>query len=349
MHPVLASRSRIFIYLVAWAFIAILLGAIVTPKTGALWIETAAITVPICLLYGFVCLSSWYLCRRIPFRYTDFVKLAGTHLAAAAIASVVWVETGALVAMALGAFPYFEGAEERYASHQPTLFLAGALLFLLAVAFNYLLIAEEESQRAERNALEAQVLAREAELKVLRAQIDPHFLFNSLNSINALISADPNAARRMCLLLADFLRGCLKLGSSELIPFREELKLAFHYLDLEKVRLGARLAIECEIDPDCEECLVPPLILQPLVENAVTHGISQIVAGGTLRIEATRLGDFFRIVLENPFEEGASKNGAGVGINNVRMRLMNVFNGDARFDTRQTDQRFRVELQLPAG
>src|SRR6185503_18583567 len=99
---------------------------------------------------------------------------------------------------------------------------SGVALFILAVAFNYLLITFENSRRAENRALEMQVLAREAELKALRAQIDPHFLFNSLNSINALVISDGAAARKMCVLLADFLRGSLKLGSQQRIPLSEE-------------------------------------------------------------------------------------------------------------------------------
>jgi LytS/YehU family sensor histidine kinase len=206
----------------------------------------------------------------------------------------------------------------------------------------------EASRRSETRALELQVQAREAELRALRAQIDPHFLFNSLNSISALVMADPAAARRMCLLLADFFRGCLKLGSEESIPLIEELKLAERYLEIEKVRLGSRLTVRREVDPECENCLVPPLIIQPLVENAVLHGVAPMLDGGTVRIEARRNGAFLNIVLENPFEpEGARKNGAGLGLRNVKMRLANRFDGNARLDVEQTDARFRVELQLP--
>src|SRR4029434_5547523 len=129
----------------------------------------------------------------------------------------------------------------------PMLFIFGVVLFVIAVAFNYLLITFEVSRKAESRALELQVLAREAELKALRDQIDPHFLFNSLNSINALIMTDPAAARKMCVLLADFLRGSLKLGGEERITLLEEMRLAECYLDIERVRFGARLQVERHI------------------------------------------------------------------------------------------------------
>jgi two-component system sensor histidine kinase AlgZ len=211
-----------------------------------------------------------------------------------------------------------------------------------------LFITFEASQRSEKKALELQVLAREAELKALRAQIDPHFLFNSLNSVSALVTTDPAAARRMCILLADFLRGCLKLGSEARISLSDEMRLAEHYLNIERVRLGPRLAVEREIDPECEACLVPPLIIQPLVENAITHGVAPMLNGGTVRLEARKHGDLLKIVLENPFEaEAVRRNGMGVGLKNVRLRLVNLFNGDARFDVHEEAGRFRVELQFP--
>src|SRR4029453_2463652 len=142
-------------------------------------------------------------------------------------------------ALLLGSAVGLTGISSRYVSQIPILFVSGVLLFLIAVTLNYLLITFQLSQQAESKALELQVLAREAELKALRAQIDPHFLFNSLNSISALVIADPAGARRMCVLLANFLRGSLRLGSKQRIPLVEEMRLAECYLDIERVRLGA--------------------------------------------------------------------------------------------------------------
>src|SRR4029079_2516584 len=151
----------------------------------------------------------------------------------------------------------------------------GFLLYLLAMAVSYLAAAFEVSRDAERRGLELQVLAREAELRALRAQLDPHFLFNSLQSISALTTADPPAARRMCLLLADFLRDTLAVGSQARIPLRSELLLAQRFLEIEQVRFGERLRVDIEPE-QAGDIAVPPLILQPLVENAVRHGIAHV-------------------------------------------------------------------------
>ena len=112
----------------------------------------------------------------------------------------------------------------------------GLFVYLLSLAVSYIVSAAEHTRQAERRALQGQVLSREAELRSLRAQIDPHFLFNSLHSISALTAADPAGARRMCLLLAEFLRESLALGAEDRIPLARELKLAEKYLEVERVR-----------------------------------------------------------------------------------------------------------------
>ncbi len=353
MQPILINRSRTLLYLALWLSIAVLLTVLFAPGGSAMSpIEAAAIMLPMCVLYAFICQASWYLCRAVPLSESALPRLVTTHLAAAFTSAAVWFALSQVWAWVLEVTVPFDGLVARYRAAGPILFFAGLLLFVLAIVFNYLLITFESSQRAEKKALELQVLAREAELKALRAQIDPHFLFNSLNSINALVMADPAAARRMCVLLADFLRGCLKLGSEDQISLAEEIQLAENYLDIEKVRLGSRLTVERSIDTQCENCRVPPLILQPLVENAITHGIAPMLDGGAVRIEAQQYGSNVKILIENPFEaEGSRTNGAGVGIQNVRKRLTNLFNGDARLDVSEAVNdnggRFRVELQLP--
>jgi LytS/YehU family sensor histidine kinase len=242
----------------------------------------------------------------------------------------------------------FNGLSNRYTNQIAIIFLSGVLLFLLAVAVHYLLLLLEESRGAEKRALELQVFAREAELRALRAQIDPHFLFNSLNSISALTIPNPAAARRMCLLLADFMRTSLAVGNKKEIAFSEELKITESFLEIEKVRFGERLKVDLRIDPESRNCSVPPLLIQPLVENAVRHGIAPLIEGGTICIEASNRGTILEIALENPYDTEASRSdGIGLGIRNVRERLTNLFAEDARVDVHRDDKRFRVELHLP--
>ena len=165
--------------------------------------------------------------------------------------------------------------------------MVGALLFWLAAAGHYLLIAFQTSRDAETRALEQTLLAREAELRALRAQIDPHFIFNSLHSISALTTTDAAAARRMCLLLADFLRDTLRLGSST-PHFARRGAARWPSGSSPSSRCASARGCTSRARPtrDAADCLVPPLLLQPLVENAVIHGIAQLVDGGTIRMTA---------------------------------------------------------------
>jgi two-component system sensor histidine kinase AlgZ len=348
LHPILGHRTRAILYVGAWLPVGALLTQVLARGGTIAWQEAAAIVFPMCLIYAFICQSSWYLCNAVPLSQSEPVRLVSTYGAAAIASAGAWVGIGWVLAWALGDAFSMAGVRSRYTAQIPILFVSGIVLFLLAVTFNYLLITFEESRRAENRALALQVLAREAELKALRAQVDPHFLFNSLNSISALVTTNPAAARQMCILLADFLRGSLKLGSEERIPLAEEIKLAECYLDIERVRLGARLHVERDVDVQCETCMVPPLIMQPLVENAITHGVAPAIEGGTVSLHAERNGAGVKIVIDNPFEPGsAAKNGAGLGLKNVRMRLANLYDGNARIDISENAGRFRVELQLP--
>ena len=192
------------------------------------------------------------------------------------------------------------------------------------------------------------MLAREAELKALKAQINPHFLFNSLHSISALTTVDARARATCAIRLSDFLRSSLRLGDRGTIPFSEELALARTYLDVEQVRFGERLCVAEDIEPGCGDCEVPPLLVQPLVENAIKHGIATLVEGGEISMRARRSSDGLRFVIENPFDpEAPSTHRNGIGLANVRNRLEARYGNAARMEVQVDANRYRVILWLP--
>jgi LytS/YehU family sensor histidine kinase len=197
--------------------------------------------------------------------------------------------------------------------------------------------------------LETSILARDAELKALKAQINPHFLFNSLNSISALTSIDSSKAREMCILLADFLRMTLGLGEKALVPLREELDLLERFLAIEKVRFGERLHVENHIEPQAQSCLLPPLLLQPLVENAIIHGIAGLPNGGTVRISAECSETQLRLSVDNSVDPDApAPRKGGLGLANVRQRLEARYGKDATLRASAEEELFRVTISLPA-
>jgi LytS/YehU family sensor histidine kinase len=219
---------------------------------------------------------------------------------------------------------------------------------------HYLVIEFVRARSAERRELESMLMAQEAELRMLRTQIDPHFLFNSLNSISALTSVDAKAARRMTLELASFFRQSLGLEAHKKVTLGEELVLIRHFLAIEQVRFGARLQVEQEVTDDASACLVPPMIIQPLVENAVKHGICNLPEGGLVRISARRAGSILHIRVDNPVDAdlpqqpASNHQGAGIGLANVRQRLAGAYKHDASIRWGRHENNFNVDIAMPA-
>ena len=346
MHPILGRIDRLALYLGVWLTVCVLVAGVFT-RFGLGWTEALALLVPLFLVYAFVCLSAWYVSRATPLTTSGALHVLISSVLAAAFASGLWL--GLTRAwMAVLSLTAFAPAAERYAQQLPFLFSFGVLLYLLSLAVHYVLLAIETAREAERRQLELEILTREAELRALRAQIDPHFLYNSLNSISALTGSDAPGARRMCLLLGEFLRNTLDVSARQRIPLADELALADRYLSIEQVRFGSRLRIERRVDDDASRCLVPPLLLQPLVENAVTHGIARMLEGGVIRLDVSRQDGRLAIVIENPCEDDAAAvRPGGMGLDNVRGRLDAMFGRDARIDAHAAAGRFRVELTLP--
>ncbi|HVN05767.1 MAG TPA: histidine kinase [Bryobacteraceae bacterium] len=348
MHPLLVSGAALAIYLVGWVPLAALLIYVLEASGSLGWEASAAIVIPACTVYAFVCLSPWYVMRMTPLRGTGFTRILATNFGAAAAAAVLFLAIARGMAVLIARFVAFSGADRRFLPHAPLLFGMGVLLYLLSAGMHYALASAEESKEALNREMQALVTARDAELKALKAQINPHFLFNSLNSISALAGVDAARARDMCVRLSDFLRSSLRVGERETVALREELALAQNYLGVEQVRFGGRLQVEEQVAPDCEAAPVPPLLLQPLVENAVKHGIASMLDAGTIRLEAWRDGNALHIRVENPFDpEGATARRNGLGLQIVKRRLAARYGDRADLAIESGERQYRAEIVLP--
>ena len=350
MHPLLARPARLLLVVATAALFGVPLAWVLRVLTPRPWEAALAFAVPMQVLFAFVALSAWWTCRRYPMGAGRTARAVRSQLVTALQASAVWAAFGAPWAtLVIGRFIYTELTRSDILRDLGVLFAAGIPLYLISAIAHYLYLAFEASHAAERRVLETEVTAREAELRALRAQLNPHFLFNSLNSINALIGSDPEGARRMCERLGDFLRRTLALGARDSVSLSEELELVERYLGIEQVRFGERLRVERAIDPDAADCRVPPLLLQPLVENAIKHGIQDMLEGGAVRIEARLDESLLRIVVENPIDPDApARRGEGVGLDNVRRRLAAFGAREAHLRSERQGDRFRVTLILPA-
>lgn len=286
---------------------------------------------PLTGFYAMVCLTPWYLCRRNPLSERAAAVVGVTSIVSSMAAAGLWVAVWRTFGGPVGGW----------------LWPVGTLLYLLSITLHYLVTELEALQAAREREMRSRVLAGEAELRALRQQVNPHFLFNSLNSISALTTMDKERARRMCIQLADFYRLSLAIGDRRLIPVSEELELVRRYLAIEQIRFDRRLRVEEEVDEATLGVMIPPLLLQPLIENAVKHGVAQMVEGGLVRIVTVAGGNDVLLAVENEFDRDAPRHaGAGVGLENVRRRLEAVYGSGARLDTRVEGGRFRAEVRM---
>src|SRR5262245_54724153 len=348
MNPIIARRERLILYLSLWVVFGLLLASVIA--VGAPFSWSVFYSLPLALALGLLALPFWYLVRVLPVDSTPLARLAGTWVCVGFVTLAIWI------AAALGwqtLLLHLAGVKNSVSNRVPLVtlhFFAGSIGLFVAVLSHYMLQAFDRSVQAERRALELKVLAREAELRSLRGQLDPHFLFNSLNSVAALAGSDPQAARRMCLLMAGFFRKSLGLGGRQSIPLSEELSLAETFLAIEEVRFGARLRSGFDVAEDALTLAVPPLVLQPLVENAVHHGVAHLLEGGEVTVRAHRRDGLLELAVENPCDpERPPSRGAGVGLQNVRSRIETLFAHRASVDVNAQPTWFRVAILLPAA
>lgn len=348
MHPLFADPKRLLVYVLLLVALSGAIAAMLVLAGSAGWVQAMALVTPLTLLLGFQALSDYLLARHWRATQRKRAQLLVVYLAKSGLTALLVL----LLALAWNrALMAWGGAEWAFELGRQEAALIGAASFVLAlfsILAHELLLAVEQAHQAEQRATQSLLQAREAELQMLRAQINPHFLFNSLNSISALTSIDPAAAREMTVLLAQFFRQTLALSERRKISLAEEVAMLECYLAIEKIRFGDKLETHFELDAAACTALVPPLCLQPLIENAVKHGVRNLVARGSIRVRATTRAPHLFIAMSNHFVQGAAPSaGTGLGLRNVRERLVTLFGDRARITWGPREGLFQVEMVLP--
>ena len=245
-----------------------------------------------------------------------------------------------------------------YSSTNYLMFLSNAYWLRLGIAF--LLIGcmaiicvlwytQEEEQENRQRKNDAEKLSRDAELYKLRQQLQPHFLFNSLNSISALIGSDPSQARKMIHQLSDFLRTTLRKEEEQWVKMEEEMQSLELYLEIEKVRFGHRLSTSIMKDEVSMHMLIPPMLLQPVVENAIKFGLYDTTDAVTIYISVVRVNDTLKVTVQNPYDPDTAspRHGTGFGLNSVKRRLYLLFARTDLVETSARDQVFTTTINIP--
>ena len=221
------------------------------------------------------------------------------------------------------------------------------LVYWAVVAVQHVVAFQARAHERERRAAELEQRLTAARLQALQMQLNPHFLFNTLNAISSLMHQDVDAADRMLVRLSELLRRALDTRDRQEVPLGEELAFLRRYLEIEQTRFGSRLTVEQKIDESLLDVLVPNLVLQPLVENAIKHGISHCLEGGLIRLEARAGINDVILTLTNTYDPDAPKRtGSSLGHENIRRRLETLYEGGARLSTSATETTYRAEIRL---
>ncbi|HKG13255.1 MAG TPA: histidine kinase [Pyrinomonadaceae bacterium] len=270
-----------------------------------------------------------WLARRYPFGRAAWRRALGVHLLAGTAISAVWAACHILLDFSFGS-----GLQNLDPANLPRIIFFNLDKELLVY---WIIVVVSHAVDYYQRYREGELRASQAQLQALKMQLHPHFLFNALHSISALVHSDPEAADKMIARLGDFLRLTLDTAAAQEVPLRQEIEFLNCYLEIERIRFRDRLTTRLDVDPQALECRVPNLILQPIVENAIRHGVAPRSAPGRVEIHAERKGGSLRLQVKDNgrgIQEAAacSTKGGGVGLSNTRARLQQLYGGAFVFE-----------------
>lgn len=346
-HPLLGFRNRLLFYATAWLAVAgvhfLLLRFEFAATTQIATIDAISANA----VFAILGLCFWYPVRYLSPEQLTLPRLAIAHLISAGILNAIWL--GFLYLLYDILSPDVPVLAVQLTDTWIWRFTIGLLFYLAMISYYYTHIYYAHFQQKVQQENELKSLITETELKTLKFQINPHFIFNSLNSINALILTEPQMASEMTVSLANFLRTTLAGGDKSIKRLADELQSVRQYLAIEKIRFGSRLKFEEKIDSDCLEAKVPNMLLQPLFENAIKHGVYESTNEVKIRLRIYRKEKFTVIALGNSCEEAVSQKpaGTGIGLTNIRRRLELVYHYQDLVRTHPGANWFEIEVYIP--
>ena len=345
-NPIIANRRNIYFYLLLWAIIIVISFLLLNLALKTEMVTALTDSIVFNMILCGLGLSFWYSTRYISFENTSLYLIILNHLIGAIFVSALWLSAGYLVMT--GILNYGEDYREFFMTTLPWRFLIGILIYFVITSFYYLIIYYSGFQERKLHEAELKNLVTQAELKSLKFQINPHFIFNSLNSMSALTTIDPEKARSMILKLAEFLRYTLANNEQQKNKLKDELKNIKLYLDIEKIRFEDKFDYTEEVSAECLEAEVPNMLLQPLFENAIKHAVYESLEIVKVRLKCGSENGYLKIEVENTFDpETKTKRGTGVGLKNIQERLRLIYSQDNLMKVVKDEGLFTVILFVP--
>jgi sensor histidine kinase YesM len=346
LHPILKNRKSLITYIAIW----VVVGSLNTFILLHFYSFDISIAVMESLvfnsMFALLGIGIWY-----PVYYTDIEKnniinFLTNHLASSSLAVGLWMWLSYVILTSAFA------DQTEYITYLnkiiPSRIGMGFLLYMLLALNYYLQIYYKNFKDKLLRESELKALVKESQLSSLKSQINPHFLFNSLNSISSLTMVSPEKAQDMVINLSDFLRYSLSSKNEALTTFQKELQNIDRYLSIEKIRFGKRLHVDREISEPCLRYRLPGLILQPLMENAVKYGVYESTEQSNIFIKAICDSDILEVSILNDFNpDYISKRGEGIGLRNVSSRMKIQYGRDDLIKIEKTDMSFEVRIIFP--
>jgi len=346
IHPITGSRSRFLMWWLIWLMTGLgqfLLLFYATPLGADAAVTDGLLSV---LIYGLLAIAIWYPVAMLRTDKTNSAMILVNHLAILTITLVGWVFGVKWLTVTIIADP--EAYLDFWSSSIYFRLGAGIFIYLVIILAYYLMISMDNISKKNIREASLENMLRETELLMLRSQINPHFLFNSLNSISSLTLTDPPKAREMVIKLSEFMRYALSRKEDKSVPLRRELENIRLYLEIEKVRFGEKLVIEEVIDDNCLDMKIPNMILQPLFENAVKHGVYESIEKVRLKLECSCASGGVSVVITNDYDpDSVPAGGTGTGLRNIRRRLELYYGGRAMLNTGKNNGTFTADLFIP--
>ncbi|HCC71387.1 MAG TPA: histidine kinase [Bacteroidales bacterium] len=345
-HPIISKRNRFFIYWLIWLIIGL--------GQSVLIIYTTELTVSTSFSDGFfssiifavIALTLWFPVKQFSSGKNTIIIAIVNHLLMALIALALWMFLTRFLVLAM----FTENDDYRSFWSDSLYYRIGAAAFMYTVIIltYYLMISVDNIAKKNMREAKLENMLKETELMMLRSQINPHFLFNSLNSISSLTISDSERAREMVIKLSDFMRYALSRKQDRTVTLETELENLRLYLDIEKVRFGEKLVLEENIEDECMPVKIPNMILQPLYENAIKHGVYESTEIVRIKLNARRTNAAIKISIVNNFDpESIPAGGTGTGLLNVSRRLELYYSDRAWLKTTKEDNIFTAELYIP--
>jgi two-component system, LytTR family, sensor kinase len=344
-NPILKSYKSILRFLGIWLGMALLVYLIMSkfldvPKD---WLGADIFLQN--LVFGALLLGLWYPVAALNPETQSLPWMVLNHIIIFLFLTFLWISISHALLRTL--FPV-EGINAYLNAALPykiNFVLLGYMVFVISVNFYRYYVSFLEKKEVEANLYKN---IKETELSLLRSQMNPHFIFNSLNSISSLTIIDPEKAQEMIILLSDFLRYTVSYAKDQTVPLQKELEMCRAYLDIEKIRFGSKIVLNWDVDPESLNIHVPSMMLQTLFENAIKHGIHDSLQAETLRFSsALKEGRLHLSVFNSTDGSQEHKTGTGTGLRNIKERLELIYDKQALLSTEAAANTYTVNINLP--